>query len=232
MMQQKASSVENHAKIAVSEANKLGNVGHKEREATTRQQVAILEADTITLENNSNKNIQLSNAELLVTTAQADQNARIAQIESQNNAMIKEYDMMLIVEQKRYEAELLKSKATILPNAVMEAEAIKINAEANLFTKQKEADGIRAVYMAQSAGIQKLLESFDDDQAALMQYIMVEKNLYSKIAEENAKGIQGLKPNITMINSGPDLNPLTDIMKMGMPVALSYFNKQMELKKE
>ena len=61
---------------------------------------------------------------------------------------------------------------------------------------------------------------------------MVENNLYAKIAEENAKGIQGLKPNITMINSGGDSNPLTDIMKMGMPVALSYFNKQMEINKE
>ncbi len=231
MMQQKASSVENQAKIAVSEANKLGNVGYKEREATTRQHIALLEAETIKQENNSNKNIQVSNAELSVITSQADQTTKIAEIESSSNAAIREYDLMLIVEQKRYDAELLKSKASILPNAMIEAESIKINAEAVFFAKQKEADGLKAVYLAQSDGINQLLTSFKNDQQALMQYIMVENNLYEKIAEANAKGLQGLNPKITMFNASTDsTNPLNDLIKMGMPVALSYLNNQMEIK--
>lgn len=232
MMQQKASSVENQAKIAVSEANKLGNVGYKEREATTRQHIALLEAETIKQENNSNKNIQVSNAELSVITSQADQTAKIAEIESSSNAAIREYELMLIVEQKRYDAELLKSKATLLPNAMIEAESIKINAEAVFFAKQKEADGLKAVYLAQSDGINQLLTSFKNDQQALMQYIMVENNLYEKIAEANAKGLQGLNPKITMFNASTDTsnNPLNDLIKMGMPVALSYLNNQMEIK--
>lgn len=235
MMQQKASLVENDAKIAVSEANKLGNIGEKERQAITRQQIALLEATTIKQENDCNKNIEISKAELSVITSEADQKIRIAAIESENNAAMKAYDMMSIVEQKRYEAELLKSKATILPNAVMEAEAVKINAEATFYAKLKESEGIKTVYMAQAEGMHELLNSFNGDKQALIQYLMLDNQLYEKLADSNARAVQGLKPNITMFSTGTPSqseNPVNDLIKMGMPIALSYLNNQVNIKKE
>ena len=99
MMQQKASSVENQAKIAVTEANKQGNIGHKEREAITRQQIAKLESETIKTENEAKQNIQISNRELAVVSAENEQISNIAQIDSTSYASIREYELQQLIEQ-------------------------------------------------------------------------------------------------------------------------------------
>lgn len=227
MMQQKASTVENQAKVAVAEANKLGNIGHKEREAMTRQRVANLESDTIKTENEATQQVQISNRELSVVIAENDQKSRIAQIESISNASIREYELQQTIEQERLKSETIKSKASILPQVIVEVDALKMKADAALYAKQQEAEGIKAVYFAQSNGINNLLSSFNNDANTMMQFMMIENHLYEKIAEENAKAFQGLKPKITMISTGKDDNPVGDIFKMGLPIALGYLNNQL-----
>jgi flotillin len=236
MMQKKASSVENEAKIAVSEANKLGNVGQKEREAATRQQVALLEAATIKQENDANKNIQISNAELAVVMAEAEQKSKIAQIQSDSNASICDYELQKTIEQKRLEAETIKSKASVLPQAIAEADAIKIAADAQFYAKQQEAAGIQAIYYAQSQGIDNLSKSFNDNNS-MMQYIMVKDKVYEHIADSNTKAMQGLQPNINIYSANQgdaqnaqNSNPISDIFKMSLPMMMSYLNQQVGFK--
>jgi hypothetical protein len=59
--------------------------------------------------------------------------------------------------------------------------------------------------------------------------------LYEKIAEENAKALQGLQPKITMFTNGSSndsINPVSDLFKLSTPIILSYLDKQMGLNKE
>lgn len=235
MMQQKASSVENQAKIAVSEANKQGNIGQKEREAMTRREVALLEAHAIQTENEANQSIQISNRELAVISAENQQKSNIAQIESTSNSSIREYELQQLIEQKRFDSEIIRSKADTLPDTIVEADAIKIKADAHLYAEQQKALGILSVYEAQSNGVTQLRLSFDNDLQKMIQYLMLNNHLYEKIAEENAKALQGLQPKITMFTNGSptdQMNPVQDLLKMSTPVILSYLDKQMGLNKE
>lgn len=57
--QKKRSEAENRAKIDVAEARKAGDIGTKEREAMTRQQVVQYEAETVTRENTRKQEIEV-----------------------------------------------------------------------------------------------------------------------------------------------------------------------------
>jgi flotillin len=49
--------------------------------------------------------------------------------------------------------------------------------------------------------LNKLIKSFDNPKMAL-QYLMLEKGLYTQLAAENAKAIQGLQPKFNIWTTG------------------------------
>lgn len=246
LRQKKRSEAENRAKVDVSEAKKVGDIGQKEREAMTRQQVAAFEAETVLMENKRRQDIELSNAELAVVHAAASQKTQIANIEADKMAQIREAELQKEVEQRRISMETEKLRASDMSRAQVYAEinmkeaegkakALEIEAIAKLFAKQKEADGILAVYNAQSAGIEKLIESFGGNTDSLMRYIMLDKGMYEKLAQTNAAAIQGLNPKIT-IWSGMDSNGsgsyaknIADVLKM-VPPLVSTIHDQTGIK--
>lgn len=69
MRQKKRSEAESSARVAVSEATKLGDLGEKEREKDTRTKVSEYERDSRLVENTMERQVQLSNAELEVRIA-------------------------------------------------------------------------------------------------------------------------------------------------------------------
>ena len=77
----------------------------------------------------------------------------------------------------------------------------RIDAEAQLYAREKEAEGIAAVYQAQYAGFLKLKEAFGTDEM-LMKFLMLEKGLFLELANANANAIQGLNPKINIWNTG------------------------------
>src|SRR4029078_11729657 len=90
------------------------------------------------------------------------------------------------VEQKRIAVETEKLRSTEFSKAHVQAEtdikiaegqalALRLKEEAELFAQQKEADGILAIFEAQSSGIQKLIDSFGGNREGLMQYLMMDK---------------------------------------------------------
>ena len=107
-------------------------------------------------------------------------------------------------------------------------------ADANLYMKQQEAAGLFALYKAQSEGIERLMESFGGNQAALVQYMMIKDGIYEKLAQSNAQAIKGLEPKITVWNTNNGKNdnisqPITDIMKM-LPPLMTTIHDQTGLK--
>lgn len=233
--QKKRSEAENNAKINIAEAQKMGNIGEKEREAITRQQVAMLEAETVLKENEKRQEIEKSNADLSVIQSQAFQKSEMAKIEAVNMTKIKEAEMQREVEQRRIAMETEKLRSTQLSKAQVMSEtnikdaeglasSLKLKAEAELYAEQRKADGILAVYNAQSSGIQNLIESFGNDTSALVQYLMIDKGLYEKLAKANADAINGLKPKIVQWNTTSNqsgqkgTDAIADILKMLPPI--------------
>lgn len=205
---------ENKAKVEVAEQNKKGNIGSKEREAETRQRIAVVEAETTLVENNRQQEILKSQADLEKTKAEQDLIIRQAAIRSEQEAEALRMQLLKDVEVRRQQMELEKQRASDLTKSTVAAEIAakdaegkaagqRILAEAALYQKQKEAEGIAAVYSAQAEGLQRLINSFGGDARALLSYTMLEKGIYEKLAEANAKAIKDMNPKITVWTHDP-----------------------------
>lgn len=94
--------------------------------------------------------------------------------------------------------------------------------------KQKEAAGNLAILKAQAEGIKEIVDAFGSPQTAL-QYLMIDRGVYSDLASKNAAAIQGLNPKITVWNTGSDTgsagNPIADIFK-SLPPLLTTIQDQ------
>lgn len=233
---------ENRAKVEVAEQNKLGEIGSKEREGETRQRTSIIESDTTLVENQRQQEILKSNAELEKIRAEQDLIIRQATIKAENEALITKMTMEKEVEIKRSLMELEKQRASDLSSTQVKAEmeakkaegesnSTKIkadallyseqkNAEAKLYAKQKEAEGINAVYSAQADGFKKLIDSFGGNPQALISYTMMDKGVYEKLAESNAKAIQGLNPKITVWthDASKAMDPIQNLARGVIPM--------------
>ena len=216
---------ESRAKIEVSEAHKLGQIGEKERLVETRKQVAQLETNAKLAENTRDQEIVVSTADLEKTRAEQNFIVQQAKIKSEQDAEIGKLKLLKDVEVKRSEMELEKQRAVELTRSTVLAETMvkeaegfvnseRLKADAQLYTKQKEAEGVLALYQAQSEGLQKLVSSFGGDARALLSYTMLEKGIYEKLAESNAKAIQGLNPKITVWSSNPS-DSMSTIQQLG-----------------
>jgi flotillin len=247
--QKKRSEADNTAKVDVAEADKRGNVGKKDWDAITRQEVARLEAETVLLENTRNQSIEKSKAELAVVTAEALQKTQIAQIEADKASKIRDAELQMKVEQQRIAMETEKMRASDFSKAQVSAEinmknaegrarameieaqgkarAMEIEAGATLVKEEKRAQGIQKVFDAQSEGIKNIIASFGNDAGACMQFLMLEKDQFSKLAETNAKAIQGLNPKYTIWNTGPgtDANPIAGILKNIPPLVSTIYDQ-------
>ena len=244
--------------IHVSEAKKQGAIGSKERESTTRQQVAQLETAAVLKENERYQEIERSKAELEVVKAEAARKTEVAHIESKMAAQMIQAERQKDVEQKRVMSETEKIRALEMSKSQVQAEvaakeaegksnAIKIeadahlysqmkHAEASLYTREKEATGILAVYNAQSQGINKLIGTFNNNPNALLQYLMLDKGIYQQLAQTNAEAIKGLAPKIvTWVTTSDNKNgsdpskAIADIFKM-LPPLLTTINDQTGIK--
>ncbi len=253
MRQKKRSHAENEAKVDIAEAQKNGDIGAKNRQALTRQQVAQYESETVLKENERNQEMEKSNAELAVVQAQAFQKTEVAKIEAEKFAKIREAELQREVEQRRIAMETEKLRAvqfsksqvlaeTNIKDAEGWATSLKLKADAELYAEQKKAEGvlyseqkksegILTSLNAQSLGIQNLINSFNGDTAALSQYLMINTGLYEKLAQANAIAIKDLKPKIVQWNTNGENggNAITDILKM-LPPILTTIHDQTGIK--
>jgi flotillin len=219
---------ESRAKIEVSEAHKLGQIGEKERLTETRNRVAELESIAKLSENKRDQEIVKSTADLEKTKAEQNFIVQQAKIISEQEAEIVKMKLLREVESTRSQMELEKQRAVELTKSTVLAETMvkeaegfvnseRLKADAQLYTKQKEAEGVLALYQAQSEGLHKLVNSFGGDTRALLSYTMLEKGIYEKLAESNAKAIKDLNPKITVWTSNP-ADSMDTIRQLGKSV--------------
>ena len=115
---------------------------------------------------------------------------------------MEDFKYVQTVEEKRTALETERLRANDLTRATIEAEARKAKADAVLYAKQKNAQGILAKFQAEAKGINCIVNALGNDNEAVIQYMMIEKKLYLDLAKQSTQAIHGLKPNITVWSTG------------------------------
>jgi len=229
----------NQAKVDVAEAKYRGNVGAKDREGLTRRENSKIESDTVIVENERKAEIAEAEMNLATKTSEYERQTKIAAIEASKAAIMREAELQKQVEERRMLSETERLRVALVSKATAEYEATKQIANAKLYTaqkeaeavlynKQKEAEAVLAVYNAQAQGIQNLMQAFGNDRNAALQYIMIERGVYTDLAKENAAAIKGLNPKITVWDTGAggsSGNPVANIFQ-SLPPLLSTIQDQ------
>lgn len=229
MRQRKLASAENQARRDIADAKFQGDVGVKEKQRDTRIQTAIYESEAIQTENTRNAEIAKSTAEYQILKAKYDQQTKLAHIESIKTAEIRESELLRELENRNVMQETERLRSKLLSQAIVEAEAKKQSADANLYMAQRKAEGVRAEFEAQAEGLQKLM-SASPDPNTIIQYLMIDRGVLPALAAENAKAIQGLQPKITSWTTsggtgGADSNPIANLMKSLPPLVSTIYDQ-------
>lgn len=210
----------NQAKIDVSEARMRGDIGEKMRQGQTRQEVARIEADTVETETKRQADIALSASTLRVRKAEAEAVALTAEIVSRQSTATRDAELEAAVNVKKAQAEIERLRSTQLMKEQVDAEALvmrakgeaeasvcraqgdadamKRAADAALYRERAEAEAVLAKYEATSKGMSHLRTALGGDASTLLQYMMVDRNMFVELAAKNAQAVQGLAPKITV----------------------------------
>jgi flotillin len=193
--------------VDVAEAKLKGDVGAKEREGLTRKETSRIEAQSYLYEVQRQIEKTVASTEFQIQQADYDRQVRLSQIEAEKATEIRETELKRSIEAKRLELETERLRAQELAQAIVDFESAVKNADSKLYALQREAQGVEAMYAAQAEGINKLVEAFDGDPEAALEYMMLEQGMFEDLARTNAFAIKGLAPNITVWNttSGSEL---------------------------
>ncbi|KAI8910900.1 hypothetical protein EDD86DRAFT_189264 [Gorgonomyces haynaldii] len=204
--------VVNQSRVDVAASRTKAAIQVKERECEQRKAQARIEADAVVFEQARQQSMAESKAQLEVEKTEFELQQRIAVIQAQNQAMMREAELEKQLAIKRAALLEERQRADQLSKAIVEAERIKTlseassyqvrtEAEAKLYTEQQKVKSIKAQFDAQSDGIQRLDDALQGDNKAILRYIMLEKNVYPKLAQNNAQAIQGLDPQLVVWSS-------------------------------
>jgi len=222
MRQNTRAKAENQARVDIANAKYQGDVGEKEKDRDTRIRTSKFEAEAVDFENKRNVEIADSNAKYLVAKAEFDRQTQVAKIESDKAAEIRDTELQKEVENRKIAQETERIRSELFSKAVVEAESKERSADAELYQKQKDAAGILAVFNAQADGLKNLM-SVTSDPNTILQYMMIDKDMYQKMAAENAKAIQGLQPKITHWVTGESAgDPITNLMQKTSSIDSDY----------
>lgn len=226
--------VNQEARVAMAEAYKDGEIGESEQRTESRQKVAGFEKDAVLVEYQRNQEIAQSLKDLEVAKAQYKRETEVAQIEAQAISDQRKWELQQEVERKRQLQQTESLRASDYTKADVDAEiairksqgiaeAVKIKAEADLYAKQQEANGIKAIRGAEAEGLRMLVNSVGGDIDNLNRYIMVRDNILPELAEKQASALKGLNPRINVWNTGNQENGnlsgvITDVFKTSMPL--------------
>jgi flotillin len=152
----------NQAKVDVAEARMKGEVGAKEREGTTRQNAAKVDAETKVytvkrqgegakeearvkaevkvFENEREAEVAAANSELAMKKAGWEQQARVAEVEAAKAVAIRDAELQVEVERRNAARQTEKLKAEHLSKAVVDYEMKVQQANWELYNRQKAAE--------------------------------------------------------------------------------------------
>ncbi|KAK3003368.1 hypothetical protein RJ639_018291 [Escallonia herrerae] len=211
----------NQAKIDVAEARMKGEIGSKEREGQTVQNAAKIDAETKIIatkrqgegkkedikvkaevqifENQKQADVAEANTELATKKASWGQQVKMAEMESDKAVAIREAELQQEVERKNALTQTEKLKAEFLSKASVEYD---IKADADLYTKKREAEGLVALAEAQGIYVQTLLSAVGGNYNAFRDYLMINGGMFTDMAKINADAVKGLQPKISVWTNG------------------------------
>jgi flotillin len=232
--------INNTSRVDVAEAKKIGDCGQEEREAFAKQQIAQYHATTISIQNERELEIAESIKNLEVRKAEYKQLVEIARLNADKAKELREAELQRDIEIKRIEQEKEAIRAKQLVSAQVEAEAaiakasgeaesVRLLADAELYSQQKKAEatqailesearGLKAKLLAESEGIQQLLNACGNNSELLQYNLAIRSGLFEKLASENAKAIQGLNPKYNIWASDTTNDPITKIIRNLPPI--------------
>lgn len=221
------------AQVDVAEAKRMGEIGVAEKEGEIRIATAEIERNAMVKENERNAEIATSNAALAKAEAEAKQVSEVARIEAENNARMREAELEKQVFELKKQMEMEEKRSRLLTAATVSAEAevaeaegkakaMELLADAKFYQQSKEAEGIQVTYDARAAGLERLYSAAGSDKDLVKYELGLDKELFKKLAEENAKAVQGLNPKINIWNTGNStadpMNPILNIVQSMAPM--------------
>ena len=148
--------------------------------------------------------------------------ARLREAELQSAVEVKRQAQLL--EQLR--ADELASTKVAAEQAIAEAEgkaaSIRQLADATLYEEQKKAEAIQVALTAHSAGLDAIMEACKGDPSTAKFYLGLKEGIYEKLAEQQAIAVSGMKPQISVWNTGNNAgesDPIAPILKTVQSVA-------------
>ena len=85
---------------------------------------------------------------------------------------------------------------------------VRIEAEARFLAASKDAEALLVRQQKEAAGMSAMAGAYADlsrafgGPAGLLQYLMIEKGVYTQLAKANADAVRGLNPKMTIWNTG------------------------------
>lgn len=249
----------NQAKVDIALANNKGEVGARQQEGETKRKVCEInnqtrmfeiEQNTVTEKKQAEKQAEVvikqneATAEVAINKSKLDEKTRIAAIEAEKMAQIRQANLEMELNQKQAKATTEKYRADSYSKAVVEAEIVnkqadaefykkKLEADANFYAKQrdldayllqkeKEAQAVTLVARAQATAVEQMLKAFDGNAHMYVTWKALEDKLLEKLATCNAEAVRGLNPNVSVWNTGSQPGDagkaITDLCQMIPPM--------------
>lgn len=198
------------AQASVAKAQREGESEVAIEESINRQNKAKAMMEAQLIENENKVKEAESQAILSQAEAEAKRIRDVAFVEAQQATNHKEIELQTEVDKQRHLQMIESERAKYLATAMAEAEALERKSKAELIQSQNQAEGILAKYEATAEGLHKVLEACGDPELAKFS-LALDKNLYPELTREMAKGLQEMKPNVTIIgNKGDMISPYID----------------------
>jgi flotillin len=191
----------NQAKIDIAQADYLGNVGSKEREGETVRQVCKIQNETELFELEQVTITQKKKADTLaeveirknaaaanvsIEKAKLDEATKIAKIEAEKHAEIRESELENRLNIQQASAATEKYRAEKFSKAIVENEIVTKQADASFYQKQKEAD---AVYYSKQRELEVYFMQKEKEAAVYLMQKEKEAEAVTLLAEAQAAAI-------------------------------------------
>lgn len=207
------------------------NIVPTQRQGAAKKEDIKFNTELKIFENQRKGDVLESDAAFTKKKALCDKETKLANVEAKNAVDIRDAELKTDLEKKKAKTQTEKLRADLLSKAIVDyeikvqeanwelykkqraadadlycneqaAKAQKANAEASLFAKQKEAEGIVVMAEAEGLYLNTLMKQLGGSYLAVRDYLMIKNNMFQDIAKINAQAVQGLQPKISLWSQG------------------------------
>lgn len=219
----------NEARSDVAAAQRQGDIAVAENQRETRIAVADYERQATELEYAAREAVLQAEAKVAIQEAETMKARQMSKLKAEQDVALMKEQTQREIEEKHFEQEIQAQKAKVVAIALAEAEATERRADATLYAALKEAEATYKLLEAKAEGVDRLVKSCGSEDLAKF-YIGTDAQLWQKMAEESAKAVHDMKPEVTVWNTGSDGNangmlPLVNMVQ-GVTPMLKEVGKQ------